>query len=581
MGRNTNPNQSSIYDVPVGGQILLNSSTGKNIFSLSDGKVFVADYQGQQSFLNRTDGYGKFIDVYNKFKTGSGGIHYKSAMQGLMVGTSYAWGTGNQQDYWYPQGSSITYYNDETFPAIIGSGADMCVNTPSATIGNYTTALSRFPKQTSSYNSSPSIGVWNTNTKTLSTSLALHGAHTWLDSSSTPTIRAIGSEDGSTWYLYTSTDGTTWTKTAISGLGSYGDFRSTSYQIPSVIAYNQFVGIICYDSSGTAGYKVFSSTNGGASFTNVTANMPAAPAALPSWSDTSFQSYNPSNSTWLIFQTNSYCAYSTNNGTAWTTSTTNTTLPATSFCRAYGASNAEIMIVANNGNSRYVSYTSNGGQTWTRTQWSQPTNGVNTYQPTSIAYLSGNWYISLQAASNFKGLYVTKSTDNGSTWGTPVAVTYSNTTTATITNLLYSFGSHLYQVAYEEQAIYRSSDGATWTKIFSGNLIHSPARNNSYNLTDYVVICNQVINKTTLAAVEISDYPYGFYDTIGVTTVRFRLNSDLVAVVGSNSKFINFVYSSGCNAINSVSPYSGFNYYNLGSGSNYSLSQIYQFWRVK
>lgn len=578
MGRNTNPNQSSIYDVPVAGKILLNF-TGENCqFKTGDGKEFCADYQGQQGFYNRADGYGKFCDVYPKSYTLSGGIRYSGSMHGLMVGHAYAWGTGSQQDQWFPQGSSITYYSGG-FPAIIGSGADMCVNTPSATIGNYTAVLSRFHRNSSSYNSMPSIGVWNTSTKTLQVSLCTFGGHVWLDSSSTPTIRAIGSEDGTNWYLYTSTNGTTWEKTSISGLPNVSNFNNTTYVVPSIIASNQFVGLISYNGSA-AGYSLYASTNGGSTFTNVTSNLPSAPSVIAGWDGNSFQTYNASNSTWLVY-TPSNSLYSTNDGNSWNISSGTAYTPSTIFCKSYGASNAEIMLVAGTSGSRYTSYTSDGGRNWSNGQWANPTGGINSYQPTSVAYLSGNWYISLQAASNFKGLYVTKSTNNGTTWGTPVVVTYSNHTASSNVNFLYSFGSHLYQLAYEEQAIYRSSDGATWTKIFSGYLAHNASRNNSYNLTDYVVICNQVINKTTLAAVESSEYPYGFYDTIGVTTVRFRLNSDLVAVVGPSSKFINFVYSSGCNAINSVSPYSGFNYYNLGSGTNFNSAQTYQFWRVR
>lgn len=578
MGRNTNPIAASTYDVPVGGTILLNSSTERNIFTLADGKQFSSDYQGQSKSFNRTDGYGKFVDAYKNSAGVSYGVEYKGAQRGLMVGHAYVWGATGGQNYWFPQGSSINYYNDNTYPSIIGSGSDAFVNTPTATIGNYTVALSRFPKSTSSNNSSPSIGVWNTSTKTLEIALCQYGGHVWLDSSSTPTIRAIGSENGSTWYLYTSTNGTTWTKTAISGLASYSNFNNGTYQQPSVIAYNQFVGVVTYN--GNAGHSLYASTNGGSTFSNVTGNLPSAPAVIAGWDINSFQTYNSSNTTWLVYTT-SNSLYSTDSGTTWNISGGTAVTPATVFCKSYGASNAEIMLVASASGSRYTSYTSDGGRNWSNGTWANPTSGINTYVPTSVAYLSGNWYISLQAASNFKGIYVTKSTNNGSTWGTPVVVTYSNHTAASLVNLLYSFGSHLYQLAFDEQAIYRSSDGSTWTKIFTGKLEHSYPYTSSYNLTDYVVICNQVINKTTLASVETSEMPYGFYDSVGYSTVRFRLNSDLIVAAGTQTKFVNFIYSSGCNTINAVCPQTGFNNYNLGSGSNWNSSQTYQFWRVK
>ena len=575
MGRNTNVTAPSNYNVPVGATILLNNSTERNVFTLADGKQFVSDYQGYSTFLNRTDGYGKFIDAYKNSKGVTSGVYYQGTQRGLMVGHAYAWGAGTSQDYWYPQGNQAGYYSDNTYPSIIGSGSDMYVNTPSATIGNYTVVLSRFPKNTSNWNSSPSIGVWNTSTKTLEVALCNYGGHVWLDTSSTPTIRAIGSENASIWYLYSSTNGTTWTKTAISGLTGFSNFINTTYQQPSIVAYNQFVGVVT--NNGTAGHSLYASTNGGSTFSNVTGNLPSAPAVIAGWDNNSFQTYNSSNTTWLVYTT-SNSLYSTDNGANWNISNGSVVTPTTVFCKSYGSSNAEIMLVSTSG--RATRYTSDGGINWTSGTWSQPTGGVNTYVPTSVAYLSGSWYISLQAQSNYKGLYVAKST-NGSTWGTPVAVTYSNHTNGTTTNLLYSFGTYLYQLAYDEQAIYRSSDGATWTKIFTGKLEHNYPRNNSYNLTDYVVICNQVINKTTLTSVETSEIPFGYYDSIGQSTVRFRINSDLIVSAGSNSKFVNFIYSSGCNAVNSVCPQTGFNNYNLGSGSNFSLSQTYQFWRVK
>lgn len=583
MGRNTNSSKNNQWDVPLGGIVLRNYAF-PSLVSLGDGKQFVSNYVGYSVVLSRSAGYGKFIDAY------SSGVNYPQGGINAQYGYQYAsFGCGTVVPT-YPLNTSVISttgysYTGGTVSGYIGYGPDVFVNTPSSTIGNLVVVQSKYSLNTSSYNQQPVCVVYNTSTKTWVENVLSQSHHVWYDSSTSTTRILGGNNSTSSFVLATSTDNATFTTQTVSGFVALSSFNSTSGSSPSIIASNQFVGAVCYN--GTTGYSVYVSTDGGLNFTDVTANLPGAPSTI-TWNagtNGSFQSYNPATSTWVIWPTAGTIAYSTNNGTTWTTATGvgGTATPANRLCTVYGASPAQIMAVANAGGGRTVSYTSNSGATWTNTTWAQPsTISAPNLNPLNVVYMGGNWYILLSTGnSQGGGIWVAKSTNNGSTWSyTQVETGVTNTG-----SLLFAFDSVLYLASIGSNTIYRSTDGVTWTTIYQGFISVPGGYCYGYNLTNYVNICDIVINKSTGAALPVSSRPTYFYDTIGVTPIKYRLTADMVCVAGANigtgPAAVILHESATSTQYTYATVNSDFWSNNLGNGSNFNYAQTYEFMRVR
>jgi len=571
MGRNANSSKNTGWDVPIGGTVLRNSN-GQYFISTADGKQFTLTTLNAAMVLSRANGYGKFIDVWSATTAyATGGVPAANTV------SAYSIGCGNVVAANSVSSSPIStsaFFVAGNIPRYMGTGPGRYVNTPSSTIGNVTAVMSRFLSTNVSYSGQPQCALYNTSTKTYLGNVGSSCVHVWFDSTTNTTRVLAGASTSLT--LYTSTDNLTWTAVGVSGGPTINQIGSASFPEPSVIAHNNFVGIVAF---GGTGYQVYVSTNGGAAFNEVTSNMGGSTIT---WSaiQGSFQSYNPSNSTWFIWRTPTSSIYSNNNGNSWVapSGVGNLAVPQNMLCATYGASNAEMMVVSNPGNSSKVMYTSDGGVVWTTTNWAQPSGAPVNLLPLCVEKLGSNWYILFSSGVAGAGTWVGRSTNNGSTWSYQQIDTVSDST-----SLFFAFDSSLYLAVTNSQKIYRSTNGTTWTQIYSGPFGVPTGYTYGYNLTNYVNVFNIVINKSTNACLPVSDKPYLFFDQFGASAVRSRLTSDIVTICSGNSGAgsVAVIFHDSASSAQHTYATPQSNNTQIGNGSDFSYAQAYEYLRVR
>jgi len=389
---------------------------------------------------------------------------------------------------------------------------------------------------------------------TLLSSPTKKAIYTWYDST-TSTFRIIGSDSSNDMKLFTSSDGVTWTTTAITSSSSGGNTfvwqrmgTSSLYNVSQVHSGQKV--FMTTNNDGGAGYALWCSTNNGATFTDRTDNLVGGGTWYFAGSGQNQYVNLNYNGTTLFMPYSGNWKYSTDDGVTWTASTISgvtTSVDNNAQCAIRGGDSSTFMyIFSAAATSNRVYITTNGGQSFTTYSWTPAASLNSSYPQITGAYDGSSRWCFAYVTTN--GIVVATSTNNGSTW-----------THTAVTNTLYSGA---FVMAYLDDAFYlgnsqfgilRSTNGTTWTQI-TKSVTFTPYGQPYYSLTDAVVFGNWVIKKSNQAT--------------------YNVNSSILIgnVSGYYANFGNYIAS---DLFVRAQPYTSTDVYQLISSSNVFNSSVF------
>lgn len=408
-----------------------------------------------------------------------------------------------------------------------------------------------------------------------------NGFGCWYDSS-TSTYRVLADNNrnnsgGGSSVLLTSSDGLTWTSAAISANQTYNIFGyyysgNYNYYNQSFIASGQKVFVTLTSTANNAAYCIFASTNGGATFADVTSAVNSGNNYLSFHSTQNLNHVAPMyDGTTLFVPMQGTPKFSTNDGTTFAISTVTGSNPwNTGYMKGctLGA-NASTFMYVNNSNA-WV--TTNGGQSFTNYSWTPAatiSSSYNQFNPMDYDTANSRWCFLYGTTS---GVYAASSTNNGATWSHGL-VTGTESLGFQYQGYLVYAGDAFYAVlgSGNSASIFRSTNASTWTYITAAGQFNYGQP--YWVLNDYVGLGNVVIKKSNQAVLNT------YASTINATN-SWRVFGNYVSadlwVSGVNGyNFIQACSSSNMGSATYFAPYP----YNNQQGTN--NPQTIEYWRIK
>lgn len=536
-----NANEGVIVDAT--GAVFVSSASSSNVLKVSDYPKFCNPILESYSHTSYLPSKGP-VGTYNNGKL---------VTQGTVPTPQYC--VGSTQAYITPIGPHST--------ATFARGA-------SATNGsNLAVAIGMAPQNNTYYYqstmTSSAVGMNISTYNVLSIPMTDYAIHVWYDTT-TSKFRLLG--PGS---LMTSTDAISWTTEANPSLGNYNwwNFANGCYY-SAIRAKNQTVIAVGDSTQNNSGYKVLISTDGGANFTDRSTEYSGA----GTFTGGAGAALNYDGTTiYLAGFASNTCKFSTNNGATWTSSTFSSgsyLAPINNQTVCKGSTDSIFMFTT--GTKAF--YTTNGGQSFTV---SDLNTGI-TVNGTGALVHNGNstWAFPIRRNSDATNFIFT-SVNNGATWTSYQLPASCNT------YQMYYFDA-FYFVDHQNNIIYKSTNGTTWTKIYdqstSGMSLGSPTYGNPVVQTDnYIIFTNLSYNKTT--------GEFKFVTSQYVTTVSqgygFNFSAQLTSAkafqVGENTSYQKFVSDDvGGGTVTYIST----QYLSSQQGSSSSNSpRNIAYWRIK
>ena len=545
MGRTLNSNNAAPV-VPIGGAIYRNTAQA-GVVSYADGTQYIPS--NGSAVMSATD-YPIYVATatasLSSLPSASTTAGYVSNGTLSAVPASVVFNTG-------PQYLPSTSSNARMYYPFSGQTSKNYFMGSTATSGS--TAVVTFCRAGYRNSTTVDIPAYAFNTSgTLLSSPTKKAIYTWYDST-TSTFRIIGSDSSNDMKLFTSSDGVTWTTTAITSSSAGPNtfvlqrMGTTSYYNVAQVHSGQKVFMTTHD--GASGYALWCSTNNGATFTDRTENLVGA----GTWNfagSGSYQYINLNyNGTTLFMPYSGNWKYSTDDGVTWTASTiSGVTTGQDSYaqCAIRGGDSSTFMyIFSATATSNRVYITTNGGQSFTSYSWTPAASINSSYPEITGAYDGSSRWCFAYATTN--GIVVATSTNNGSTW-----------THTAVTN---SFYSGAFVMAYLDDAFYlgnsqfgilRSTNGTTWTQI-TKSVTFPTYGQLYYSLTDAVVFGNWVIKKSNQATYNINNSVLignvsGYYANFGnyiasdlFVRAQPWTSTDVYQLISSSNVFNSSVFS--------------------------------------
>lgn len=493
MGRNVKEAR-----VGVNGAIFRNSS-GLGPIVESDGAMYIPSTT--QYTISATD-FPKYVGLNTSGTVGlaNAPVNPQSIKSGGIIEYSPTRSIGFDSSSPYMQ--AVNYY-----PSLIGRRAKNRFLGHNAANGNYAVITQKPLGYRFSTGSGTPAFVYNTATKTFVDRVCQYAYIAWYDAS-TSTYRVVGhnTENNSMPSIFTSSDAINWSSSQISdtGTNSMRPLRGgdSSYFRQGAMASGQKVFIILSDTSNNQ-YALFTSTNGGTSFTDRSTVVTGTANAyfFPGGSQ-SQTCYNYDGTTLFIACSSpNKGRFSTNDGVGFNDSSVSGVISSWDhnfLCQIMGANSSTFMLIhSSQVTSNHIYITTNGGQSFTTYNWTPPvaldpnyTSIVGDYDTTT-----GTFCFIYQSIS---GAYAARSTNSGATWSyTKIDSRGINS----VPNMAYLDDAFYYHDG--GQTLYRSVNGSTWTAINA--LVTSPNGwaygTPWFTLTDYVVFTNSIIRKSDQAVV--------------------------------------------------------------------------------
>lgn len=579
MGRNVKPEQSPI--VPINGAIYRNSqllgviadSTGALYFPSVNNGLFAA-----------TD-FPEYIALNSPSVTPGGtGINPNSLRHNGSITYTATWAPNLKAGAPYFQNYPYAYY-----PFIGRSNKYRFVgNTANSGVAGTPTVMQYNPTGYEQNGSYPSEGnpVYSfTSTGTPITQVTTAGYICWYDTT-TSTYRVLGDTDytnssSTSNLLYTSSDGITWSAAAVTAPTSpnrmvyYYAGNSSYYKGQSVRAINQKVFIVESASSSTNSYALFRSTDGGATFTDVTTAVTGtATTYFNVAGHTIWGTSMTYDGTTVFVPQSGTPRYSTNDGTSFSNSTISgvtTSWNDNMVGGALGANASTFMYLysAQVSSNNRVFVTTNGGQSFTTYNWTPVATlrtGMVQYLPCDFDTVNNRWCF---LYSTISGVYAARSTDNGATWSHSLVTTSTESTFYAGSRAYLVFLDDAFYYISNNGLMYRSTDCVTWTYITNG--VSMAGYGPSYaSVTDYVMFSGKVIKKSDQS---VNSFNPGSltYGTQYRTFVNY-ISSDLVAIQYSSSAgYVKTISSANANSANYYAPYA----------ITTPTGQQVEYWRIK
>lgn len=561
MGRNIKPEAQAV--VPVNGAVYRNSS-GNGLIIDANGAQYIPS--NTASLLASSD-YPKYVSLNTQTASASnirvsGGSFVNN---GSVATTTVSVSLSNVLLY-----TQYPYWNTP----FSGQSSKFWFTGSTASSGSYVVTVPVKPGYRQDPGGTNPALVFNTS-GVLQSQITSYALHTWYDTS-TSTYRMLGSTNGATISLYTSSDGITWSNAVVSGgTIDYTYFGSSGGPNCAVVANNQKVFCVNQSSYTAATYVLNSSTNGGSTFTDRSTVATGSGATFTLSGSTNACAANICyDGTTLFIPISSLWRYSTNDGAAFSTTTISGVVSTVDnlITGAIQGGNASTWMYVYSGSYR-VYITTNGGQSFT------------TYSFTPVGTISGSYPVSPGAydATNSRwcfmymssaGTYVASSTNNGATWTHTRVFGYTNYSYVPMFAFLddafyavYSTGSNM--------VVARSTNGTTWTTIVSSGLLYNYVQP-YYTLTDYVVIGDTVIKKSDQTTARVNGYQLIYNTANYPKNFGNYVTSDIFAQIQyAYTGYVQTTTSANAFTANYYSPYL---YSQQQTANN---ANTIEYWRIK
>lgn len=385
--------------------------------------------------------------------------------------------------------------------------------------------------------------------------------------------------------LYTSANGADWSVTSIGGTRTnnfhYNWFGGRSgFWLVGATAVDQKVFIMGQASDGSDQSCLYCSSNGGATVTERTTalNGTASVYFLPAYSSFCTFSMNYDGTTLFVpINTGSTWRYSTNDGVNWSNTSISgvTTSKDQSVVGAMSTGNNSstfMMLYNASVSSNRVFVTTNGGQSFTTYNWTPAASFTPSYyqMPGDYDSVNSRWLFAYQTTA---GWYAARSTDNGATW--THSLIQGNSTDTWSFGLVF-LGGVWY--AYGGVGVWKSTDGATWTKIHGNSSVTSYGQP-YMELTDYVIIGKYVIKKSDNSVTDFNASALISNSSGYQKNFTGYLNSDAIVQMQSQATQYSLVTTSAtAGTANNYSPYP---YSNQQQGTGGVNPTTIEYWRIK
>ena len=556
MGRN--------YDnknlVPIGGEVYRNASEGTIVDST--GAVYISS--ASYSNIIKISDYPKFCNQILDPFTHSSLLPTKGPIGNYINGKLVTSGSVAVPQF------SVGSVNGTSTPVGPHSTATF-VRGASATNGaNLAVAIGTAPQNNTYYYSSEmssdAVGMNISTNTVLNIFGTTQAIHVWYDTTTSKFRLLFASA------MWTSTDATSWTKEGSASILAYNKYNfANGCNYSAVRAKDQTVIAIGDETQNNSGYKIFVSTNGGVTFTDQT--NPFCGAANFNGTNGSLVNYDGT-TIFLGGYASGVAKYSTNSGATWTTSTVSAgqswVNPHTNQATCKGSTDSIFMVTS----ASQSLYTTNGGQSFT---YSAISGGpaINSGSGALVHNGTSTWVWPTRNSNGFVSAYA--SVNNGTTW------TYYTFPVATSSYQMYYFDA-FYFVDYGTGLIYKSTNGTSWTKIYSsvetGLSLGTPNYGNPVLQTaNFILFNNLSYNKTTgVFAFVNSQYITNISQGYG-NVFSAQLTSSNAFQVGENNSYQKFVSDDVGGGTVTYITTQALTSQQGGSGSNTPRQIAY--WRIK
>ena len=572
MGRNVIPEPTPV--VPINGAIYRNSPYNGVIVDATGAQYLPSTVT---AVLTSAD-YPKYVAL----NSGSDSI------TGANISPSAArnWGTIVPNGFTYSVPSTVPYYQSTYYYYYPYCGRSQKTRFLgfSATNGT-TTVVNQIPP---GYKNQPGLDVgcaaFTIATGACVSTPTAFPIITWYDSS-TSTFRIVGGTSSSVPFLYTSSDGITWTQTSISAGApnsnslQWQNFGDPTYSQVGAAAINQKVFIIAKESHASTNQQCLQvSTNGGSTWTDRstavsgTANAYFSTLAFSGGVGGSI-TMNYDGTTLMISNQSGNWRYSTNDGATFSNVTISGATgnnPTPLGIITAGTNSSSFMCISNTRvATNHVWVTTNGGQSFTSYSWTPAATFDGSYYQCPGDYDASNTRWAFIYGTN-AGWYAAVSTNTGATWTHNLIK--AGQSDDPYRNMVFLGGTWY---AYGNAGIWKSSDAATWTRVYAGSpslVGYSPFY---MELTDYVTIGSVIIKKSDFSTTLFnpnSIYSGSYYKTF----VNYLGTDQIIQVQNSLPTFPLFVTSATADQAYNYSPVV---YYGQQIASNYPTNVEY--WRIK